>query len=65
MIFGKKTDLKTLREKEKEKKRNYFAWIPFHLKDGRWIWLECFWREYWSSWGCCGHNYYLNKDDVK
>ncbi len=66
MIFGKKNP-----HIEEQKKindatvYNWFAWRPMHLQDGRWVWWQPIWREYWSSRCNCGHNYYLSKNHIK
>ncbi len=44
--------------------KNWYAWYPVILSDGRWIWREWIWREYWSSWGDGGYDYYEDKEQV-
>jgi hypothetical protein len=39
MIFG------TMKELRGGKYERIFCWLPTHLKDGRWMWLEHCWRE--------------------
>ncbi len=59
MIWGK-TD-KQRKEIQDQKDRNWFAWRPIHLVDGRWCWLQRVSREFWVTWGGSGYNYFEKK----
>jgi hypothetical protein len=64
MIFGKKSpSLNEIEAKQAKRKYNWFAWRPMHLEDGRWIWMQLFWREWWSCHGQCGFSHYINQKD--
>ena len=61
MIWGK---THTQKKKDKESKfpegKNWFAWHPVRLDDGRWAWREWLWRKRWSSWNDTGYTYYIS-----
>lgn len=57
MIWGKTVDEKSDIEFNRER-RGFFALWPKRLYNGQWLWLQRYWRKYWSSWGCSGYDYY-------
>ena len=65
MIWGRTF---TKRKYDKESKwpegKNWYAWRPVILEDGRWIWREWIWREYHSSWGDGWYDYYMDKEQM-
>lgn len=62
MIWGK-TD------KEKSERiircKQWFAWRPVKLEDGRWCWWEKIWAMEWEHWGRFGVDYYFTIPENK
>lgn len=42
--------------------RQWFAWYPVKLDDGRWLWLEKVWIKEYHHWGGTDKEYFLLGD---
>ena len=62
MIWGK-----TYKEKRERiaSVKNWFAWYPIRLADGRWCWWERTYYTSWTSWGSSGNDYTLFNESRK